>query len=137
MVNHYTAAKRKRNEDLYSPGGKSGFRPDRALIVYCNKLKEAYKDVPIIIGGIEASLRRFAHYDYWDDKVRRSILLDTRADLLVHGMGERTIVQIGDLLRYGSDIKKLTSLKGTMYLTKDPSLSDYIAIPSYERSSYR
>lgn len=133
MVNHYTAAKRKRNEDLYSPGGKSGFRPDRALIVYCNKLKEAYKDVPIIIGGIEASLRRFAHYDYWDDKVRRSILLDTRADLLVYGMGERTIVQIGDLLRYGSDIKKLTSLKGTMYLTKDlQGLSDYIAIPSYE-----
>lgn len=136
MVNHYTAAKRKRNDDFYSPGGKSGFRPDRALIVYCNKLREAYKDVPIIIGGIEASLRRFAHYDYWDDKVRRSILLDTRADLLVYGMGERTIVQIGDMLRYGGDIKNLTNIRGTMYITKDlQHVSDYIKVPSFEEVS--
>ncbi|SCN26273.1 putative radical SAM protein YgiQ [Clostridium sp. N3C] len=136
MVNHYTAAKRKRNDDFYSPGGKAGFRPDRALIVYCNKLREAYKDVPIIIGGIEASLRRFAHYDYWDDKVRRSILLDTRADLLVYGMGERTIVQIGDMLRYGGDIKNLTNIRGTMYITKDlQHVSDYIKVPSFEEVS--
>lgn len=87
MVNHYTTSKRKRRGDLYSPGGKDGYRPDRALIVYCNRIREAYTDVPIIIGGIEASLRRFAHYDYWDDKVRRSIMFDTRADLMVYGMG--------------------------------------------------
>lgn len=136
MVNHYTSAKRKRSEDLYSPGGKSGFRPDRALIVYCNKLREAYKEVPIIVGGIEASLRRFAHYDYWDDKVRRSILLDTRADLLVYGMGEKTLVQIGDMLRYGSDIRKLTQIRGTMYITKDiHHLSEHITVPSYEEVS--
>ena len=83
MVNHYTAAKRKRHDDIYSPGGKSGYRPDRAVIVYCNRIREAYKDVPIIIGGIEASLRRFAHYDYWDDRVRNSILVDSSADLLI------------------------------------------------------
>ena len=93
MVNHYTAAKKKRHDDFYSPGGKSGYRPDRAVIVYCNRVREAYKDVPIVIGGIEASLRRFAHYDYWDNKVRRSILVDSKADLLIYGMGEKTIVQ--------------------------------------------
>lgn len=136
MVNHYTAAKRKRRDDIYSPGGKSGFRPDRALIVYCNKIREAYKETPIIVGGIEASLRRFAHYDYWDDKVRRSILIDSRADLLVYGMGERTIVQIGDMFRYGSDVKNLTNIKGTMYITKDiQQLSNYITVPSFEEVS--
>lgn len=133
MVNHYTAAKRRRRDDLYSPGGKSGFRPDRALIVYCNKIKEAYKDVPIIIGGIEASLRRFAHYDYWDDSVRRSILMDTRADLLVFGMGEKTIVQIADMLRYGGSVKSLTSIRGTAYITRNiDDLKDYIEVPSFE-----
>lgn len=133
MVNHYTAAKRRRRDDLYSPGGKSGYRPDRALIVYCNKIKEAYKDVPIIVGGIEASLRRFAHYDYWDDSIRRGILTDCRADLLVYGMGEKTIVQIADMLRYGGNAKNLTSIRGTMYLTKSiDELKDYITVPSYE-----
>lgn len=133
MVNHFTAAKRRRRDDLYSPGGKSGFRPDRALIVYCNKIKEAYKDVPIIIGGIEASLRRFAHYDYWDDSVRRSILMDTRADLLVFGMGEKTIVQIADMLRYGGSVKSLTSIRGTAYITRNiDDLKDYIEVPSFE-----
>lgn len=133
MVNHYTAAKRRRHDDLYSPGGKSGYRPDRALIVYCNKIREAYKDAPIIVGGIEASLRRFAHYDYWDDSVRRSILMDTRADLLVYGMGEKTIVQIGDMVRYGADIRSLTNLRGTAYITKNiDGLSNYISVPSYE-----
>ena len=101
MVNHYTAAKKKRHDDLYSPGGKSGFRPDRAVIVYCNRIREAFKDIPIIIGGIEASLRRFAHYDYWSDKVRRSILLDSKADLLSYGMGEKTTIQIAEMFRYG------------------------------------
>jgi uncharacterized radical SAM protein YgiQ len=98
MVNHYTASKKKRNDDLYSPGGKSGYRPDRADIVYCNKLREAYGDVPIIIGGVEGSLRRFAHYDYWEDKVRNSILLDSSANLLIYGMGEKPIIDVANLL---------------------------------------
>lgn len=133
MVNHYTAAKKKRHEDLYSPGGKAGLRPDRALIVYSNKLREAYKDVPIILGGIEGSLRRFAHYDYWDDKVRRSVLLDGKADLLVYGMGEKTIVQIGNLLKYGMNIKKIQEVKGTTYVRDSlDGLKDYVEVPSYE-----
>lgn len=133
MVNHYTAAKRKRHDDLYSPGGKSGYRPDRAVIVYCNRLREAYKDIPILIGGIEASLRRFAHYDYWSNKVRRSILLDSKADLLMYGMGEKTIIQIAELFRYGGKIENMTSIKGTCYVTKDVSnLDKYITCPSYE-----
>ena len=94
MVNHYTAAKKPRSTDAYSPGGKSGKRPDRAVIVYCNRIREAYGDVPIIIGGLEASLRRFAHYDYWDDKVRRSILVDSRADILTYGMGENILRKV-------------------------------------------
>lgn len=136
MVNHYTSMKKRRHDDLYSPGGKSGFRPDRAVIVYSNKVREAYKDVPIIIGGIEASLRRFAHYDYWDDKVRRSILLDSSADLLIYGMGEKTVVQVANLLKYGMNISKVNSVKGTVYKTKDISqLSDYIEVPSFENVS--
>lgn len=121
MVNHYTAAKKKRHDDLYSPGGEAGHRPDRAVIVYSNRVREAYKDVPVIIGGIEASLRRFAHYDYWEDKVRRSILADSKADLLVFGMGEKTIVQIADLLKYGMDIHNINDVRGTVYMSKDIS----------------
>lgn len=133
MVNHYTTAKRKRSDDFYSPGGKSGFRPDRAVIVYCNRIREAFKDIPIVIGGIEASLRRFAHYDYWDNKVRRSILLDSKANLLIYGMGEKTIIQIADLLSYGMDISKINDVKGTCYLTKDIShLSNYVETPSFD-----
>ncbi|MDS0526871.1 YgiQ family radical SAM protein [Clostridium sp. SHJSY1] len=133
MVNHYTAAKKKRHDDLYSPGGKSGYRPDRAVIVYCNKIREAFKDIPIIIGGIEASLRRFAHYDYWSNKVRRSILLDSKADLLIYGMGEKTIIQIAEFFKYGGSISKMTSIKGTCFLTKDiENLDKYIICPSYE-----
>ena len=94
MVNNYTANKRLRSEDDYSPGGKGGRRPDRAVIVYCNRIRETYKDKPIIIGGIEASLRRFAHYDYWDDKVRQSILADAPADLLVYGMAEKPLLSV-------------------------------------------
>ena len=136
MVNHYTASKKKRHDDLYSPGGKSGFRPDRAVIVYCNKIKESFKDVPIVIGGIEASLRRFAHYDYWADKVRRSILLDSKADLLIYGMGEKTIVQIAEMFRYGAKIDKITNVKGTCYLTNSiDNLDGYIEVPSFEEVS--
>ncbi|WP_207751754.1 YgiQ family radical SAM protein [Clostridium rhizosphaerae] len=136
MVNHYTAAKKRRSDDLYSPGGKSGFRPDRAVIVYSNRAKEAYKDVPIILGGIEASLRRFAHYDYWSDKVRRSILLDSKADLLAYGMGEKTIIEIANLLKYGMSIDKMTNIRGTAYVSKNiEELKNYIEVPSFEEVS--
>ncbi len=133
MVNHYTVTKRTRHEDLYSPGGEAGHRPDRALIVYCNRIREAYKDAAIAIGGIEASLRRFAHYDYWDNKVRRSILVDSKADLLMYGMGEKTVIQIADLLRYGADMKNITTVRGTCYLTKDISnIKNAVIVQSFE-----
>ncbi|WP_027631614.1 YgiQ family radical SAM protein [Clostridium hydrogeniformans] len=136
MVNHYTSSKKKRRDDLYSPGGEGGHRPDRAVIVYCNRIREAFKDVPIIIGGIEASLRRFTHYDYWDDKVRRSILVDSKADLLIYGMGEKTIVQLANLLNYGMNINNITSLRGTCYLSKDmENIKDAVIVPSYEEAS--
>ena len=115
MVAHYTAAKKKRSSDYYSPGGKFGLRPDRAVIVYCNKIRENYGDVPIIIGGLEASLRRFAHYDYWDDKIRRSILLDAQADLLSFGMGERSMVEIAQRLDSGENISDIREVRGTCY----------------------
>jgi len=115
MVAHYTAAKKKRSSDYYSPGGKFGLRPDRAVIVYCNKIREAYGDIPIIIGGLEASLRRFAHYDYWDDKIRRSILLDAQADLLSFGMGERSIIEIARRLNVGEKISEIRDVRGTCY----------------------
>ena len=118
MVAHYTAAKRKRSYDYYSPGGKTGKRPDRAVIVYCNRIREAYGAVPIIIGGLEASLRRFAHYDYWDDKIRRSILIDSRADLLSYGMGEKSIARIAELLDKGVPVKKIRDVRGTAYVCK-------------------
>ena len=115
MVAHYTVAKNKRSTDAYSPGGKMGLRPDRAVIVYCQKIREVYGDIPIIIGGLEASLRRFAHYDYWDDKIRPSILFDSTADLISFGMGERQTVQIANRLNDGENIKDLTDIKGTCY----------------------
>ncbi len=134
MVNHYTAAKKRRRDDLYSPGGKGGKRPDRAVIVYSQRIREAYKDVPIILGGIEASLRRFAHYDYWEDKVRRSILVDSKADLLIYGMGEKTVVEVANLLNYGMSVSKLHSVRGTAYLSSEPPITaDYIMVPSYEK----
>ena len=116
MVAHYTAAKKKRTSDYYSPGGKMGKRPDRATIVYCNRIREAYGDVPIIIGGLEASLRRFAHYDYWSDTIRRSILVDSRADILTYGMGENILLRIAALLDKGVPIKKIRDVRGTVYL---------------------
>ncbi len=115
MVAHYTVAKRKRTTDSYSAGGKFGLRPDRAVIVYCQKIREIYGDVPIIIGGLEASLRRFAHYDYWDDKIRPSILFDSGADLISYGMGEKQTVQIANRLNNGENIANLTDIKGTCY----------------------
>lgn len=131
MVNHYTASKKRRSEDVYAPGNKSGKRPDRATIVYCNRIKECFKDTPIIIGGVEASLRRFAHYDYWDDKVRRSILFDSKADLLIYGMGEKQIVAIANRLNDGEDISQITDVPGTCYISKEYRDGDII-IPSYE-----
>lgn len=135
MVNHYTASKKRRNTDLYSPGGKAGCRPDRATIVYCNRLREAYgKDVPIVIGGIEASLRRFAHYDYWADKVRRSILIDSGADLLIYGMGERQIEEIACLLSSGVSIDDIKFVRGTAYKEdiKGNIPGDAVIVPGYD-----
>ena len=116
MVAHYTVSKKKRTYDYYSPGGKAGLRPDRATIVYCNRIREAYGDVPIIIGGLEASLRRFAHYDYWSDKIRRSILVDSRADILTYGMGEKILLRIAELLDKGVPIKKIRDVRGCVYM---------------------
>lgn len=138
MVNHYTAAKKRRNDDLYSPGGKSDYRPDRATIVYCNRIREAYgKKIPIIIGGIEASLRRFAHYDYWSDKVRRSILIDSGADLLIYGMGEHQIKEICDLLAAGVPVSEIKFVRGTAYLEGDTSLlpTDGVEVYGYDKVS--
>ena len=111
MVNHYSVAKKRRQKDAYSPGGKMGLRPDRAAIVYSNKIREVYKDVPIILGGIEASLRRLSHYDYWDNKVRRSILLDSGADLVLYGMGEHQIVELAKALDSGFPVSEITFFK--------------------------
>ena len=132
MVNHYTVNKKPRSEDSYSPGGKAGLRPDRATIVYCTRIREAYPGVPMIIGGIEASLRRFAHYDYWDNKVRRSILLDTRANVLIYGMGEKAIVELADALKAGKSLSD-TNVDGCCYIRKSlENIGDYIEIPSCE-----
>lgn len=124
MVAHYTSAKRKRSDDAYTAGGKAGKRPDRAVIVYCKKLREAYGDIPIAIGGLEASLRRFAHYDYWDDTVRPSILCDSGADILMYGMGEHSVAEICTRLAKGEDIHDLKDIRGTAYLVK-PSETPY------------
>lgn len=132
MVNHYTASKKKRSDDAYAPGNKAGQRPDRATIVYCNRIREAFGKIPVLIGGIEASLRRFAHYDYWDDKVRRSILLDSKADILMYGMGERQIVEIADCLASGMDVKDITYIPGTCYLSDTNDIENSIEIPSFE-----
>ena len=119
MVNHYTAAKKTRREDVYAPGGKAGLRPDRATIVYCNRIRQAYSDVPILIGGTEASLRRFSHYDYWDDKVRRSVLVDSGATLLLYGMGETSILASARWLEDGAPPEALPGIRGICYLQKD------------------
>ncbi len=118
MVAHYTAAKKKRSDDAYTAGGKAGKRPDRAVIVYCKKIREIYGDIPISIGGLEASLRRFAHYDYWDDAVRPSILVDSGADILLYGMSEHQITELAHRLNSGEDIRSITDIRGTCYLTE-------------------
>ncbi|MFV0343048.1 MAG: YgiQ family radical SAM protein [Anaerocolumna sp.] len=132
MVNHYTVAKKKRKEDAYSPGGVMGKRPDRATIVYCNLIRKVYKNIPIVIGGIEASLRRLGHYDYWSDAVKRSILLDSQADLISYGMGEHSIVEIADALNSGIEVKDITFIDGTTYKATDlSSVYDAITLPDY------
>ena len=131
MVAHYTAAKRRRSEDAYSPGKQTGLRPDRATIVYANRAREAFPGLPIIIGGLEASLRRFVHYDYWDDSVRRSVLVDSGADLLVYGMGERATLEIAALLKQKVPVEDITGVRGSAYLTKTPP--EGLALPSFEQ----
>jgi uncharacterized radical SAM protein YgiQ len=133
MVNHYSVAKKRRQTDAYSPGGVMGKRPDHATSVYCNLIRKQYKNIPIIIGGIEASLRRLAHYDYWSDKVKRSILLDSQADIISYGMGEHSIVEIAEALDSGIEIKDITFINGTVYKAKSlESVYDAIELPSYQ-----
>lgn len=133
MVNHYSVAKKRRNKDAYTPGGVIGKRPDRATIVYSNLIRKAYKDVPIILGGIEASLRRLAHYDYWSNKVKRSILLDSQGNLLVYGMAEKAIVEVAEALDSGLDIQDITYINGTVYKAKNlDSVYDYKQLPTYQ-----
>ena len=132
MVNHYTVAKRRRSYDAFSPGGKMGLRPDYATVVYCNLIRRSFPKAPILIGGIEASLRRLCHYDYWSDKLKRSILLDSQADLLMYGMGERSIVEIADALDSGLDVHDLTFIRGTVYRASSlENVYDYTLLPSY------
>ncbi len=136
MVNHYSVSKKRRRKDVYSPGGKAFQRPDRASIVYTNRLKSLFKDTPIILGGIEASLRRFAHYDYWDNSVRRSILLDSKADLIVYGMGEKPIVEIAEGLEAGIPVEYLHYIQGTVFKTSTlDELPEYTLLPSFEEIS--
>ncbi|HVA45062.1 MAG TPA: YgiQ family radical SAM protein [Pirellulales bacterium] len=135
MINHYTANRKVRNDDAYSPGGQIGRRPDRATLAYCQRAREAYKGVPVVAGGVEASLRRLAHYDYWSDKVRRSIILDCKADLVVFGMGERPIVEIAHRLARGESVRDLRELRGVVYrlgASELPPIENTIRLPSYE-----
>src|SRR6516164_5584130 len=148
LINHYTANKKVRNDDAYSPGGRIGRRPDRATLAYCHRAREAFPGVPVIAGGVEASLRRLAHYDYWSDTVRRSILLDAKADLIVYGMGEESIVEIAQRLAAGKTVADLRDMRGVAYALGasesgelqhggkptdcNPWACDAISLPSYE-----
>ena len=132
MVNHYTAAKKPRSEDYYTPGGVAGKRPDRAVTVYCRLVRKVYGDIPLIIGGVEASLRRFAHYDYWADKVLPSILIDTDADLLSFGMGELQTIEIAEKLANGVPIKEITDIDGTAFVTDNAVGINALTVPSFE-----
>ncbi len=135
MVNHYSVSKKRRETDMYSPGGEMGRRPDYAVVVYGNLIRRTYKHTPLIIGGIEASLRRLAHYDYWSNKVRRSILLDSGADLISYGMGERSIVAIAEALAGGLAVEDITFIDGTVYKTRDRGLLEQnraCALPAFE-----
>lgn len=138
MINHYTANRKVRNDDAYTPGGEIGRRPDRATLAYCQRSREAYKGVPVIAGGVEASLRRLAHYDYWSDKVRRSILLDAKPDLVVYGMGERAIVEIVRRLASGRSVRELRDMRGVAYrlgASENPPAENVVVLPSYEQVS--
>lgn len=136
MVNHYTVNKKRRSEDAYTPGGLSGRRPDYATIVYCNLIKRVYKKSPIVIGGIEASLRRLGHYDYWSGKIKRSVLLDSGADILIYGMGELAIVEIADSLNGGIDVSDISYVKGTVYKTRDVSgVQEGVVLPDFDAIS--
>ncbi len=136
MVNHYSVSKHRREKDAYTPGGVMGKRPDYATVVYCNLIRSVYRKIPVIIGGIEASLRRLAHYDYWSGKIKRSILLDSQADLISYGMGERSIVEIADALNSGLDIKDITFIDGTVFKTGDRDIIyDAVFLPSYEETA--
>ena len=136
MVNHFTAAKKRRAKDQYSPGGRTGLRPDRAVTVYGNLIRRTFKHTPVILGGIEASLRRLGHYDYWSDSVKRSVLLDSGADLISYGMGEHSIVEIADALASGLPVSSLTFIPGTVYRAKElPEDQDIIRLPDFERIS--
>src|SRR5947209_10789123 len=147
LINHYTAGKKVRNDDAYSPGGRIGLRPDRATLPYCHRAREAFPGVPVIAGGVEASLRRLAHYDYWSDTVRRSVLLDCKADLVAYGMGEQSIVEIARRLAAGQTVRDLRDLRGVAYAlgareseefrrlrrseSPTPQAAEYILLPSY------
>jgi len=140
MINKYTHNRRIRSNDDYSPGGRAGLRPDRATVIYAQRAREAYPDVPIVLGGIEASMRRFAHYDYWSDKVRKSVLLDSKADLLVYGMGERPVLEIASLLQAGTQIKDIRQVRGTAYIlgqteAKTLNLENAEILPSFEEAA--
>lgn len=136
MVNHFTVNKKRRRQDAYTPGGATGKRPDYATVVYSNLIRKTFKHTPILIGGIEASLRRLAHYDYWSDKVKRSVLLDSGADLISYGMGEHSILEIAEALDSGMDIKDITYIPGTVYRTKDGAdIYDAIMLPSFEETA--
>lgn len=133
MVNHYTVSKKRRNQDAYTPGGVIGKRPDYATIVYCNLIRKVYKKVPIIIGGIEASLRRLAHYDYWSNTLKHSILMDSQANILIYGMGEHSVVEIADALDSGLAVEDITYVHGTVYHAKNlDSVYDYEMLPSFD-----
>ena len=133
MVNHYSVSKHRRKTDAFTPGGKMGKRPDYATVVYCNLIRQTYQDVPIVIGGIEASLRRLCHYDYWSDKLKRSILLDSQADLLLYGMGERAIVEVADALNSGLSPAEITYVDGTVFRVTDTEpFPDYLTLPDFE-----
>jgi len=133
MVNHYSVSKKRRDTDAYTPGGEGGKRPDYATVVYCNLIRRTYKNIPIIIGGIEASLRRMAHYDYWSNKFKRSVLLDSQADIISYGMGEKSIVEIADALASGIAAKDITFIPGTVYKTKNiENIYDGRVLPDYD-----
>ena len=131
MVNHYSVSKKRRDKDFYTPGGVMGKRPDRAVIRYCNMIRKLYPHMPIIAGGIEASLRRFAHYDYWDNKVRNSILIDSQADLVLYGMGEKAIIEVADALSSGMKVDEITYIRNSVYKTRNIDLVsyDYLMLP--------